>query len=55
MVKKERKNQKPTKRNKSKAGYRARCGDWILQSWTVGPLPIVNRLLQRMRLEESFQ
>jgi len=55
MTKKERKNQKPTKRNKSKAGYRARCGDWILQSWTVGPLPIVNRLLERMRLEEIVQ
>ena len=55
MAKKERKNQKPTRRNKSKAGYRARCGDWILRSWTVGPLPIVNRLLERMRLEEILQ
>lgn len=55
MAKKERKSQKPTKRNKSKAGYRARCGDGILQSWTVGPLPIVNRLLERMRLEEILQ
>ena len=52
MAKKKRKNQKPTKRNRPKAGYRARCGDRVLQSWTVGPLPIVNRLLQRMRLEE---
>ena len=51
MAKKERKSQKPTRRNKWKAGYRARCGDWILRSWTVGPLPIVNRLLERMRLE----
>jgi transposase len=55
MAKKERKNQKPTKRNKTKAGYRARCGDWVLQSWTVGPLPIVNRILERMRLEEILQ
>jgi transposase len=55
MAKTERKTQKPTKRNRPKAGYRARCGDWFLQSWTVGPLPIVNRLLQRMRLEEILQ
>ncbi len=52
MMKKERKSQNPTKRNRRKVGYRARCGDWILQSWTVGSVPIVNRLLQRMRLEE---
>jgi transposase len=52
MTKKQRRNQKPTKRNRRKVGYRARCGDWILQSWTVGPVPIVNRLMQRMRLEE---
>ncbi len=55
MVKKERKDQKRTERNRSKAGYRARCGDEVLQSWTVGPLPIVNRLLERMRLEEILQ
>ena len=52
MMKKERKSQNPTKRNRRKVGYRARCGDGILQSWTVGSVPIVNRLLQRMRLEE---
>jgi transposase len=54
MAKKERKNHKPRKRN-SKAGYCARCGDWSLLSWTVGPVPIINRLLQRMRLEEILQ
>ena len=54
MSKKQRKNQKPTKRKKSTAGYHARCGDCILQTWTVGALPIVNQLLQRMRLEEMF-
>jgi hypothetical protein len=55
MAKKERKTRKPTRRNKAKAGYRARFGDHILQSWTVGALPIVNPLLQRMRLEEILQ
>jgi transposase len=52
MAKKERKNRKATRRKKINPGYRARCGDWVLQSWTIGALPIVNRLLKRMRLEE---
>ena len=55
MAKKERKDRQPTKRKRPKAGYRAHHGDRVLQTWTVGPLPIVNRLLQRMRLEEILQ
>lgn len=55
MAKSKRENRKRTIRNKRKAGYRARCGDGVLQSWTVGPLPIVNRLLQRMRLEDILR
>ncbi len=55
MAKKERKDRQPTKRKRPKAGYRARHGDRVLQTWTVGPLPVVNRLLQRMRLEEILQ
>ena len=33
----------------------ARAGGCVLRSATVGPLPLVNRLLRRMRLEESFR
>ena len=33
----------------------ARAGRSVLQSVKVGPLPVVNRLLDRMRLEEFFR
>lgn len=36
-------------------GYVAQCDDQQLQSWTIGALPIVNRVLQRMRLEEFLE
>lgn len=36
-------------------GYRAKAGGRTLRSWSVGALPIVNRLLQRMRLAELLE
>jgi transposase len=36
-------------------GNRAHSGGQTLQSWTVGALPIVNRLLERMRLEDILR
>jgi len=36
-------------------GYRAKAGRRTLRSWSVGALPIVNRLLQRMRLAELLE
>jgi transposase len=37
--------------SKSYRGYRARSGGQTLRSWTVGGLPIINRLLERIGLE----
>jgi len=55
MVKKERKQPQARRRKQRKVGYSARCGDRTLRSWSVGALPIVNRLLERMRLEKILQ
>ncbi len=48
---------KPTEQPLSKPyrGYRAKAGGRTLRSWSVGALPIVNRLLQRMRLAELLE
>ena len=41
--------------DKNYRGHRARAGNQTLRSWTVGGLPIVNRLLDRMRLEAFLE
>lgn len=41
--------------DKNYRGHRARSGNQTLRSWTVGGLPLVNRLLDRMRLEEFLE
>ncbi len=41
--------------DKNYRGHRARSGHQTLRSWTVGGLPIVNRLLERMRLQEFLE
>jgi len=46
------KREKRTKSRRSCYGYRARAGGQTLRSWTVGAVPIVNHLLERMKLEE---
>lgn len=55
MAKMERKKQQARRRKQRKVGYIARCGDRTLRSWSVGALPIVNRLFERMRLEEILR
>jgi len=46
---------KGSKRLKPYHGFRARTGEQTLCSWTVGAVPIVNRFLDRMKLEEILQ
>jgi transposase len=46
---------KDSKRLKPYHGFRARTGEQTLCSWTVGAVPIVNRFLDRMKLEEILQ
>jgi len=41
--------------DKNYRGHRSRSGNQTLRSWTVGGLPLVNRLLDRMRLEEFLK
>ncbi|MFV1963654.1 MAG: DUF4277 domain-containing protein, partial [Acidimicrobiia bacterium] len=41
--------------DKNYRGHRARTGNQTLRSWTVGGLPLVNRLLDRMNLEEFLE
>ena len=41
--------------DKNYRGHRARAGNQTLRSWRVGGLPIVNRLLDRMRLEAFLE
>jgi len=41
--------------DKNYRGHRARSGNQTLRSWTVGGLPLVNQLLDRMRLEEFLE
>jgi len=41
--------------DKNYRGHRARSGNQTLRSWTVGGLPLVNRLLDRMRLKEFLE
>ena len=50
--KKAKKNKLPSK---SYRGYRARSGDQTLRSWTVGGLPIINRLMERIRFEAFLE
>ncbi len=40
---------------KANEGYLAQSDGVTLRSWTVGALPIVNRILEEMRLEEILQ
>ena len=48
-------NLKPSKPKSPRAGHTAQAGSHTLTTMTVGCLPILNRLLERMRLEEFFQ
>jgi transposase len=41
--------------SKSYRGYRAKSGGQTLRSWSVGGLPIINRLLERLRLESFLK
>jgi transposase len=41
--------------DKNYRGHRARSGNQTLRSWTVGGLPLVNRLFDRMRLHEFLE
>jgi len=41
--------------DKNYRGHRARSGNQTLRSWTVGGLPLINRLLDRMRLPEFLE
>ena len=41
--------------DKNYCGHRARSGNQTLRSWTVGGLPLVNQLLDRMRLKEFLE
>jgi transposase len=43
---------KQTREAKTNEGYSAESDGVTLRSWTVGSLPIVNRILEEMRLEE---
>jgi len=42
-------------RRQRPAGQTARASDQTLQSWSVGALPIVNQILERLRLEEFLR
>ena len=44
-----------TREAKTNEGYLAESDGVTLRSWTVGSLPIVNRILEEMRLEEILQ
>ncbi len=46
---------KTTREAKTNEGYLAESDGVTLRSWTVGSLPIVNRILEEMRLEEILQ
>jgi len=48
-------NRKTTRAAKTNEGYLAESDGVTLRSWTVGSLPIVNRILEEMRLEEILQ
>jgi transposase len=41
--------------DKNYRGYRARAGNQTLRSWTVGGLPIINHLLDRIGLEDFLE
>lgn len=49
------KRRKAPKSDKAYHGFRARSGEQTLCSWTVAAVPIVNQVLQRMKLEEILQ
>lgn len=49
------KRKKPCKKTKAYHGFRARSGGQTLRSWTVAAVPIINHLLERMRLEEILE
>lgn len=51
MPRKKKRTKKSTLPSKSYRGYRAKAGGQTLRSWTVGGLPIINRLLERIGLE----
>lgn len=36
-------------------GFRSQLGPYAMRSWNVGAVPIVNRFLERMKLEEFFR
>ena len=50
-----RKKSKPTIPPPTHRGSRARAGGQTLRTWTIGALPLVNQLLDRVRLEEFLQ
>ena len=49
-----RKTSKPTIPPPAHRGSRAHAGGQTLRTWTIGALPLVNQLLERIRLEESL-
>ncbi len=46
---------KKTNEGKTNEGHVAESDGVTLHTWTVGSLPIVNRILEEMRLEEMLQ
>jgi hypothetical protein len=46
---------KPTIAPPTHRGSRALAGGQTLRTWTIGPLPLVNQLLQRVQLERFLQ
>lgn len=51
-MRKQKKRTRPVVPDKSYHGYRAHGGDRTLKSYTIGALPIINRILERMQLRE---
>ncbi len=48
-------NQKKAAEQPRNQGYLARSEELTLRTWTVGALPLINRILDRMRLESFFE
>ena len=48
------KKKKPDNRPPNQ-GYLAQSEEMTLRTWTVGALPLINRILDRMRLDSFFE
>ena len=55
MAKNGKKKRRLQLEDKTYRGYRARSEGCTLRSWTVGGLPIINKIVDRMRLEELLK